>query len=254
MVVTDPEIRLTDYLALAQTISENVDPVSDIHFLRGPIDILDHSSSRYAYGSKMGMDATRKLPQELDSISPPSPVRGGVGGEVLSPDVRVGAGGEVLFPEIKAIRSDLLLQGISMVIIAVKKTKKQQIRTIAAELLGKGHVINVKFILFIDDRVDLSSLPEIVWISANNIDPMRDCFYIELLPGIKIPTLCIDGTRKTRELDDFNRDWPNIIVMDDETITRIDHRWDSLRLGPFIASPSLQFKSLVINSGPVINC
>ena len=27
-----------------------------------------------------------------------------------------------------------------------------------------------------------------------------------------------DGTRKTKEFDDFHRDWPNIIVADDETI------------------------------------
>jgi 4-hydroxy-3-polyprenylbenzoate decarboxylase len=30
----------------------------------GPIDVLDHSSRAFTYGSKMGIDATRKLPEE----------------------------------------------------------------------------------------------------------------------------------------------------------------------------------------------
>ena len=30
----------------------------------GPMDVLDHSSRAFTYGSKMGLDATRKLPEE----------------------------------------------------------------------------------------------------------------------------------------------------------------------------------------------
>ena len=30
----------------------------------GPVDVLDHSSRAFSYGSKMGIDATRKLPEE----------------------------------------------------------------------------------------------------------------------------------------------------------------------------------------------
>ena len=51
-----------------------------------------------------------------------------------------------------------------------------------------------------------------------------------------------DGTLKTKELDDFYRDWPNIIVADDETIESVDEKWDTLGLGDFIPSPSLKFK------------
>ncbi len=51
-----------------------------------------------------------------------------------------------------------------------------------------------------------------------------------------------DGTNKTKEFDDFYRDWPNIIVADDKTIKSIDEKWNSLGLGEFIPSPSLKFK------------
>ena len=241
MVVTDSGIRLTGYKTLARIISDQVDPVSDIHFLRGPADILDHASSKYAYGSKMGIDATKKLPQELGPIPGPFPCRGEERGTAILE----------LFPEIREIRSDLLDDGISLVIIAVKKTKKHQIRLIAAELLGKALILNVKFVVFVDDRVDLSSLAQIVWISANNIDPIRDCFHIDLGPGVKYPTLFMDATRKTKKLDDFQREWPNVTVMDDATIRSIDEKWPRLGLGQLVPSPSIEYKSLNINLGAV---
>ncbi|MDP4129336.1 MAG: hypothetical protein Q8939_04175, partial [Bacteroidota bacterium] len=52
----------------------------------------------------------------------------------------------------------------------------------------------------------------------------------------------LDGTTKTEALDDFQRDWPNIIVADDRTISTVDQKWSSLELGAFIASPSLSFR------------
>jgi 4-hydroxy-3-polyprenylbenzoate decarboxylase len=52
-----------------------------------------------------------------------------------------------------------------------------------------------------------------------------------------------DGTRKTREFDDFTREWPNIIVADDRTIAAVDEKWPELGLGPLIVSPSRKFKS-----------
>jgi 4-hydroxy-3-polyprenylbenzoate decarboxylase len=295
MVVTDPDIRLTDYLTLARIISERVDPVNDIHFFRGPVDILDHSSSRYAYGSKMGIDATTKFPYEsisttefgndvmqrnkpvtepgndapqlnepatepgndapqlnepvtepsLCSVSPGQPSEPLDPSEVQTEAIRTA------YPEIKAMRTDLLSQGISLLIIAVKKSKKLHIRQISAELLLRQRVKNVKFMLFVDELPDLGSLSQIVWFVANNIDPMRDCFHIDREPGMKIPTLCIDGSRKTREFDDFHRDWPNVIVMDDQTIRSVDKKWPDLGLGLLVPSPSHIYKSLVINSGAV---
>ena len=38
--------------------------VSRVEEALGPIDVLDHSSRAFTYGSKMGIDATRKWPEE----------------------------------------------------------------------------------------------------------------------------------------------------------------------------------------------
>jgi 4-hydroxy-3-polyprenylbenzoate decarboxylase len=42
----------------------NIDPERDARFTMGPMDVLDHSSRAFTYGSKMVLDATRKLPEE----------------------------------------------------------------------------------------------------------------------------------------------------------------------------------------------
>jgi 4-hydroxy-3-polyprenylbenzoate decarboxylase len=42
----------------------NIDPERDTRFTMGPMDVLDHSSRAFTYGSKMGIDGTRKMPEE----------------------------------------------------------------------------------------------------------------------------------------------------------------------------------------------
>jgi 4-hydroxy-3-polyprenylbenzoate decarboxylase len=42
----------------------NIDPERDIQFTYGPADDLDHSARGPAFGSKIGIDGTRKLPEE----------------------------------------------------------------------------------------------------------------------------------------------------------------------------------------------
>jgi hypothetical protein len=40
------------------------DPQRDSIFTKGPSDVLDHATSEIAIGSKLGIDATKKLPGE----------------------------------------------------------------------------------------------------------------------------------------------------------------------------------------------
>ena len=65
MIVVDGEINIQNNLEVAKYISEHTDPATDFVFSQGPTDVLDHSCSTMAFGGKMGIDATRKLPEEL---------------------------------------------------------------------------------------------------------------------------------------------------------------------------------------------
>ena len=50
-------------------------------------------------------------------------------------------------------------------------------------------------------------------------------------PAKQSACLGLDGTRKTKELDNFQRDWPNIIIADDATIRAVDEKWAQLGIG-----------------------
>ena len=63
----------------------------------------------------------------------------------------------------------------------------------------------------------------------------------------------LDGTIKTKEFDNFQRDWPNIIVMDDKTIEAVDAKWARLGLGEFVASPSLKFQGQIYGAEAVVS-
>ncbi|MEI6436536.1 MAG: menaquinone biosynthesis decarboxylase, partial [Bacteroidota bacterium] len=254
MGVFDDDANLLDYLAVGRIISANCDPVDDIHFMHGPVDILDHASSNYAYGSKMGIDATKKLIQEMSSSAAVS--LNAVKDQKLQDGFTHESRVEVhlikqTFPEIKNIRTDFLLQGISIVIISISKNRKNQIRETAAAIIENEWIKDVKFLLFTDDFINIDDSSQVVWIVANNLDPIRDCFHHEPKPGIKFPALCIDGSCKNSELDGFSRDWPNVIVMDDKTINDVDEKWIRLGVGAMIPSPSLGYKPLVSNNGAI---
>ncbi len=60
IVVVDADIDPHDLNEVLFRITSNVDPRRDMLFTEGPLDALDHSSDRFAFGSKVGIDATRK--------------------------------------------------------------------------------------------------------------------------------------------------------------------------------------------------
>ena len=64
IVVVDHDVNVQDVREVAWKALNNIDPERDIQFTFGPIDQLDHSSRLPNYGSKMGIDATRKWPAE----------------------------------------------------------------------------------------------------------------------------------------------------------------------------------------------
>ena len=64
IVVVDEEVDVQNVREVAWKALNNIDPQRDIEFAMGPVDSLDHSSRLPNYGSKMGVDATRKWPQE----------------------------------------------------------------------------------------------------------------------------------------------------------------------------------------------
>jgi 4-hydroxy-3-polyprenylbenzoate decarboxylase len=60
IIVVDEDCDVQDVGEVTLRVANNIDPERDIQFTLGPIDSLDHASRLPNYGSKMGIDATRK--------------------------------------------------------------------------------------------------------------------------------------------------------------------------------------------------
>lgn len=64
IVVVDEDVDVQNVSEVAWRALNNIDPQRDIEFVLGPVDSLDHASRLPDFGSKMGIDATRKWPEE----------------------------------------------------------------------------------------------------------------------------------------------------------------------------------------------
>lgn len=245
MVVVDGDVNINDSLAVARYISENIDPQQDIIFTQGPMDVLDHSCSRPAFGGKMGIDGTRKLPEELrmnaSKENARHPIQNSEWENIL---------GE--FQEIKAINASLLESDVSLLIIAVEKTRKNHIKELNQLLFQRKECAGIKCIIYVEHTVDVNDITDAVWRFSNNIDPRRDGFLVEAKDNSHISHIGFDGTRKTLTLDGFERDWPNILASREDTISHIDNIWDKLGLGTRIPSPSLKYRKQLYKGGAVV--
>jgi 4-hydroxy-3-polyprenylbenzoate decarboxylase len=81
IVVVDEDVDVQNAEETAWRALNNIDPQRDIEFVMGPIDSLDHASRLPDFGSKMGIDATRKWKQEGFTRPWPEVIR-------MSPDVK----------------------------------------------------------------------------------------------------------------------------------------------------------------------
>jgi 4-hydroxy-3-polyprenylbenzoate decarboxylase len=64
VVVVDEDVNVQDIAEVTLKVFNHIDPERDIQFTMGPVDSLDHASRLPNYGSKMGIDATRKWASE----------------------------------------------------------------------------------------------------------------------------------------------------------------------------------------------
>ena len=240
MVVVDGDVDIHNSEEVAKYISLNFDPAHDLYFTQGPVDVLDHSCSVMAFGGKIGIDGTKKTTEELT----------GRNSFLINETISINKEELIKeFPEIKDVNDKLLAKNISIVFISVEKNRLNHIRDLAQRILIRDDFSAAKVIVFLEHTFNIQDTADAVWRFANNVDPKRDHLLIQDKNGAT--HLSLDGTRKTKEHDGFNRDWPNILASDDQTISHIDEIWDKLGLGKFIESPSNKYKTHLYAGGAV---
>jgi 4-hydroxy-3-polyprenylbenzoate decarboxylase len=237
LVVVEKDVDIQDNRALLKAFAENFDADYSIHFSKGPMDVLDHSSQKFAFGSKLGVDLTKAFPEEVVSESKNKEVSE-FNADVLL-EIR-----EIV--NVSNLTNDF---GLPVILANVKKDKNFSKQKLEAELQRMNGIDGIKAIFIFNEGADLNDKFTLIWLLGGNLEPDRDVSMLNANKENK--TVLIDATFKTEEHDNFKRDWPNVVTMDDKTISVIDKKWDELGLGKFIESPSLKFKALVNGKGAV---
>ncbi len=235
VLASQTSFAITNYKELAKEVFRNLNPATDVYFSQGPMDVLDHSCSKMGFGGKLCIDGTVKYDEEADNLYACYPVP-----ESLDVNQALQH-----FPEISFLNTSLLEHHIPCVVVSVQKSRQGHVKELHDAISQLPALRGVKMILYIEHTVNAQDLPTALWRFCNNLDPRRDHFMHRQADenGKYTAILGLDGTIKTKELDGFERDWPNIIVADDETIAAVDAKWKELGIGKLIPSPSLKYKS-----------
>ena len=64
LIVVDHDVNVHDLSEVTWVAGNHIDPKRDTVFVEGPVDMLDHAAPILGYGSKIGIDATRKWRSE----------------------------------------------------------------------------------------------------------------------------------------------------------------------------------------------
>ncbi|MEN8118161.1 MAG: menaquinone biosynthesis decarboxylase [Bacteroidota bacterium] len=233
LVVVDESVDIHNHKSILKAFAERFNADYSLHFSKGPLDVLDHSSQKFAYGSKLGIDLTNPLPEEILEDQ----------NKFVEKDFEYKSLNDI--PEITGSNS---LETISTLLLTVKKDEKFKKSQLVKNLVNIKRISAFKFVLLFNEGANLSDSFTLLWLLGGNLEPDRDVTVLEI-KGSQV--VLIDATFKTGTHDNFKRNWPNVVTMDNKTISAIDKKWDELGLGEFIKSPSLKFIPLVKGDGAV---
>jgi 4-hydroxy-3-polyprenylbenzoate decarboxylase len=121
LVVVSGSLNIRNYKELMIHILANTDFESDILFTRGPLDVLDHSSDSFSFGGKAGIDATVKLPEEIQGRQKTAP-----DGDAATEN----PGNWFNMPFIKASNLNLVTEGIKILILAGSRQYGENMQTV----------------------------------------------------------------------------------------------------------------------------
>ncbi len=144
---------------------------------------------------------------------------------------------KISFPEIVDIA--LPAEGVfhNLVFVSIKKSYPMQAYKIMHGLWGMGQMMFTKYIVVVDDDVNVHNTSEVLFRLCANTDPQRDSLFTrgpadvldhataEFAVGTK---LGIDATRKLAG-EGFKRPWPPLIRMDAEVQKEMDARFGAQR-------------------------
>jgi 4-hydroxy-3-polyprenylbenzoate decarboxylase len=141
-------------------------------------------------------------------------------------------------PEV--VDMELPVEGVfhDCAILSIRKAFPGHAQKVIHAVWGMGQMMFTKFVVIVDEHVDVHDPREVAWRVFNNVDPARDCVVVPgpldvLDHASPLPRfgakMGIDATRTWPE-EGHGREWPDEIAMDPEVAARVTARWHEFGL------------------------
>ena len=205
LVIIDDEALLKEGKLLMEYLLNTVDLFSDVTLTKGILDVLDHSAERPLYGSKLGIDITKRVDGEEKR-----------GDDFFHGTKNLAS----LKYELTALDEDFVDVDIAfehcknrIIIVSVKKNKGKNSAFFKNRILHSNICTEGIFVL-VDFHIDIKDYSVVLWKLFNNVDPSRDIV-------LEKNCVIIDATRKGI-IDGHVREWPDDIEMSEDVKRRVD--------------------------------
>ena len=117
--------------------------------------------------------------------------------------------------------------------VKIRKEYPLKARKVASAIWGAGQMMFSKFIIVVDEDVNIHDEQAVMFAVGANVDPRRDTFVVDgpmdildhAAPHCGAGSkMCIDATRKIKG-EGVVRDWPMALKMSEDVIRLVDQRW-----------------------------
>ncbi len=225
IIIVNKDININDFEEVAKTVISNAVFPKNFHFMYGPLDVLDHANTDFAYGKKMGIDATNnnnsKMFQKWNyKIEHPS-----------------------------IILMETIFENIPLLIIYVNKMKNISLKQLHYDIV-QLQKINIPYVIYMEENCFHLNFNEKLWFFLANFNAEKNIFYEKINNQFVVG---FDGTMKTTSDENKYSPQPNVITMSDAIINSIDKIWKNLNVGEFIDSPSRKYKKITSSEGYIFS-
>lgn len=145
---------------------------------------------------------------------------------------------KMIHPEIVDINLPVSTTFHNLAIVSIKKRYPGHARKVMFSIWGTGMLSLTKVVIVVDDDVNVHDMNEVMWAVTSRFDPARDVVIIPDSPLDSLDhasykpnlggKLGIDATKKWKE-EGYEREWPDVVEMDEMTKRKVDGYWDELK-------------------------